>query len=397
MGSPKDLTVSSNVFRQVAGLRDQLHIMRYLLICSVIATALFLIIAALLARRRSPVLQPPRPGCHDNHRAREMGKTFQGEKGRCQIHWDGGESQASLIIPVPGKPCVEWDGGASQTALYAQQNTLEMLQDLETKSKKESSLKEEEKKQDDELRQLKLKVTKLQQKKKWLQQQLSKESPLQQVDINNIDSLDREEKSELLDAAYAAQQKKLEEMVVLHRLTGISIDHIKPEAIRICWDTSYGGEFFEAFYAEVTRSRDKLTVQHHSLPYFLPINSLITRHLNTDITVFAEMVSRYLNVFVEKRQEAVNAEKEFGLYMSKPIAASPSCDVIEFSLKPTMVPGKLHTQLFYSDLLQPLPTEVEVEWRGEEGVLSREDIFRVKQIFLSKSLCSALEELVTKV
>ncbi|XP_013399526.1 centromere protein O [Lingula anatina] len=274
---------------------------------------------------------------------------------------------------------------------------LEMLQDLETKSKKESSLKEEEKKQDDELRQLKLKVTKLQQKKKWLQQQLSKESPLQQVDINNIDSLDREEKSELLDAAYAAQQKKLEEMVVLHRLTGISIDHIKPEAIRICWDTSYGGEFFEAFYAEVTRSRDKLTVQHHSLPYFLPINSLITRHLNTDITVFAETVSRYLNVFVEKRQEAVNAEKEFGLYMSKPIAASPSCDVIEFSLKPTMVPGKLHTQLFYNDLLQPLPTEVEVEWRGEEGVLSREDIFRVKQIFLSKSLCSALEELVTKV
>ena len=88
-----------------------------------------------------------------------------------------------------------------------------------------------------------------------------------------------------------------------------TVTNAKHKCIRVCWDSYHKGQYYEPYYMELQSSNkpnggsNNLTIAHHSLPYFVPLEEL-KEGLNKDLPEFIGNVRLYLNAFVCRRQQA---------------------------------------------------------------------------------------------
>ena len=78
-----------------------------------------------------------------------------------------------------------------------------------------------------------------------------------------------------------------------------------PDLLRLCFDTCHQGRFLESYYVELeTREETEFKVVRHSLPHFLPLETLCERlNASTDLPAFTRAVHTYLTAYVSRRED----------------------------------------------------------------------------------------------
>ncbi|XP_072027521.1 centromere protein O-like [Amphiura filiformis] len=196
---------------------------------------------------------------------------------------------------------------------------------------------------------------------------------------------------ESIQEALSAALKVKAQHTLTHtcRLTGCSVTSVmkgKHKHIRICWDTFSNRQYCEPYYMELQTSRNhnSLSISRHSLPYFLPINSM-SQDLNNDITGFVNCVKDYLNAYISRRQQAFTLQNQHNTILDGEVHTSASFDNITFDLKLTnqSEPCTASIALVFDNLLLTSPSRVFV--RIKDGDISRS---------ASRKLCNHLQSVL---
>jgi len=121
----------------------------------------------------------------------------------------------------------------------------------------------------------------------------------------------------------------------------------------VCLETSTAGKFFEPYY--VILKLEPLSVHRHTIPYFVPVEELATKHMENSISDFLDEVSEYIQAFVMRRESL----KEFR-------EASPEVDIVTSApfdyveLKQLTLERYIQVVLAYDELKKHTPTRANV-------------------------------------
>jgi len=90
---------------------------------------------------------------------------------------------------------------------------------------------------------------------------------------------------------------------------GVAVTLVKEKSVSVEFCTSYLGISYESYAMELTSSdATPVSVVHHDLPYFVPVQKIVTDCCSVAKEVACEQfvwaVYRYLHAFVARRQEA---------------------------------------------------------------------------------------------
>ncbi|KAI7823055.1 Cenp-O kinetochore centromere component-domain-containing protein [Gamsiella multidivaricata] len=135
-------------------------------------------------------------------------------------------------------------------------------------------------------------------------------------------------------------QKKMQEIIMAYRLTGITIFNANeieddmwskyrmddfpaaPKEIGIRFETFANASYHEPYYVmirnkEISRRVDKqegrnnqksritLQVFNHTVPHWVPLREIERKYLNRDITMFIRIISEHLQEIVGERESSV--------------------------------------------------------------------------------------------
>jgi len=125
---------------------------------------------------------------------------------------------------------------------------------------------------------------------------------------------DEETKAMVIESTYQQQQTlKVEDFKIAYRLIGKTLFYVKDSnQIGIRFDTFFGGKYHECYYAiiDFDYSTNQLVLYKHTIPYFIPLDTIKARFLNTNIKLFVDAVSDYLNAFVARREQVLMLQQE---------------------------------------------------------------------------------------
>lgn len=98
-------------------------------------------------------------------------------------------------------------------------------------------------------------------------------------------------------------RRRINEVIVAYRLAGTTVFALDDTRVGIRFDTFYGGEYFECYYAilELDQSdedtgregdAERIRLFRHTMPYFINVTDLARAHLNSDIKVTSTAADR---------------------------------------------------------------------------------------------------------
>ncbi|XP_062515231.1 centromere protein O-like [Corticium candelabrum] len=253
--------------------------------------------------------------------------------------------------------------------------SLTKTQDRDAKRSKTES--ETELPQDnEEIRTLKEQYESLISKKKSLQRELENVMPqrlasslMQEVTGGKLpdyttSALQREV---LVRAVKTAEKRKHEDILWAYRLAGLSAK-VEGTTAMLTIETSRSGQYFEPFYLEL-KFADKIHIGHHTVPYFIPLKSIASSHLNSNAKLFVSTVHRHLNAYVSRRQQAYDTQQQHKDWISGRVDASYAVDYVHFTLKPIgALEEPLEVRLLYTDLKSSLPEVVKITPKDAQTV-----------------------------
>eukprot|EP00026_Physarum_polycephalum_P011874 Phypoly_transcript_12122.p1 GENE.Phypoly_transcript_12122~~Phypoly_transcript_12122.p1 ORF type:complete len:328 (+),score=67.09 Phypoly_transcript_12122:75-1058(+) len=154
-----------------------------------------------------------------------------------------------------------------------------------------------------------------------------------------------------------AKKRKLDLVKVTQAICGFTTFEEGSELV-LRLETCYQGYYYEHFqiYLELDHNQ-KLRISHHTVPYFIPIDRIQKKYLNSDIKTFIHTMSDYLNSFVARRQQLINLA---------------DCETVQFNRLKTSQPSdymtvevehgekKYFMQLYYENLLNTRPSKVDI-------------------------------------
>lgn len=200
----------------------------------------------------------------------------------------------------------------------------------------------------------------------------------------------------MVDAAMEEQKQHLECVLVVQRCAGITAHVIENGCIRIRFETSYKGEYFEPFYLELVFKSDKIELSWHTIPVFIPLDTLIEKYNKKEINLSTLVcdLHAYLAALVRRRQQTVEFTSKFREYLGQgDIASSCAFNIIQLILNIPVDDGtadhELVVQLYYKDLQSELPSKVRCS--NPEGLPV--DKVKIKQAFLSLPMAEAFQNL----
>jgi hypothetical protein len=103
---------------------------------------------------------------------------------------------------------------------------------------------------------------------------------------------------EKLQGQIEKQQKLREANAINHayRLAGRSTFAVGEEGLLgVCLETSTGGKFFESYYV-ILRLEPVVSVHKHTMPYFVPVDSIAKKHIENSVSDFLDELSEYVQV-----------------------------------------------------------------------------------------------------
>jgi len=182
------------------------------------------------------------------------------------------------------------------------------------------------------------------------------------------------------------KKRKLDLIKVTQAICGFTTFEQESELV-IRLETCFEGYYYEHYqiYLELDRNQ-KLKVSHHTIPYFVPLDRIQKRYLNSNIKTFIHTVSDYLNCYVARRQQLMQLADCENVQFHRLRTSNPSDYVtveIEHDNK------KYHMQIYYESLLDTLPKKVDIVTLNKERQKQR--VTHLYSFFLEHNLKHAFE------
>ncbi|CAI7995972.1 Centromere protein O [Geodia barretti] len=190
-------------------------------------------------------------------------------------------------------------------------------------------------------------------------------------------------------------QEELEYLLVAHRCAGTTARILKKGRVRIQFETTYRGEYFEPFYLELEFTGKEIEYRWHTLPAFIPLSGLTAKYNDGEIQfrVLLCMLHSYVSAFVQRRQQTMELSGKYAEYLGEEISSLYAYNFIQLVLN---IPAKgsggrteLVVHLYYKELQSDLPTRVRCSDPGDLPVHRG----RIKQAFLTLPLAEAFQNL----
>ncbi|XP_068678175.1 centromere protein O-like [Montipora foliosa] len=202
------------------------------------------------------------------------------------------------------------------------------------------------------------------------------------------------QKQNLLAAVQVLHKRKLIDLCDAYRLTGISV--ALQGAKRTCFrcETFFNARYHEPYYIEVDLEDSELKINKHTVPYFIPIDTISQRYLNTDIKKFFMVISEHLNAYVARREQVQLCQEQYKEKLEDEISCSPAHDYVQFKTKSfDGVDKGVVVKLSYDKLTLTRPSTVEIQSDGRKtaasvrALRSKEKFF--KELYLHHAFAEA--------
>jgi hypothetical protein len=199
----------------------------------------------------------------------------------------------------------------------------------------------------------------------------------------------------LVKAAQDEEKRQLEYLLVAHRCAGTTARILKKGRVRIQFETTYRGEYFEPFYLELEFTGKEIEYRWHTLPAFIPLSGLTAKYNSGEIQfrVLLCMLHSYVSAFVQRRQQTMELSGKYAEYLGEEMSSLYAYNFIQLVLN---IPAKgsdgrteLVVHLYYKELQSDLPTRVRCSDPGDLPVHRG----RIKQAFLTLPLAEAFQNL----
>jgi len=204
-------------------------------------------------------------------------------------------------------------------------------------------------------------------------------------------------KQAVLTAARLLHKRKLVDLCDAYRLTGISV--VSQETKQTCFrcETFFNSRYHEPYYVEVELKDNTLKIHKHTLPYFIPIDTISQQYLNSDIKKFFMVISEHLNAFVARREQVHLCQEQHREKLEGEISCSPAHDFIQLKTKDVDSQDKnVVVKLTYDRLTLTQPSGVEFLTQGKNTSTFRRGLQAKKKLFKDLYLHQAFAEAFTQ-
>jgi len=286
---------------------------------------------------------------------------------------------------------------AAEVNEQLQVNVLDVLRGLVGDSQQSSDIQDAEAKENNTIEALKDQVTKLQRRKEELSNKLSAQQfkTVKDLVLDNLEAKVVKHKTKALpEEAYAkipvvAKKRKLELLKITQAICGYTLFEHENKELALRLETCFEGKYYEHYhiFLDVDKTNSKLKISHHTIPYFIPLDRVQKKYLNTNMKAFIQLVSDYLNCFVSRREQLVQLQERENVFFN----ALQTSNASDFTtIEVVHRDRKYHMQLTYENLLTTYPSQVEIVTLDEDRKKLR--VYEMAPIFLQNHLKAAFDQ-----
>jgi len=283
---------------------------------------------------------------------------------------------------------------------HLQVNVLDVLRGLVGDSHQSSGIQEADAKENTSIEALKEEVARLQKRKEELSLKLGSQQfkTVKELVLANLEEKVIKHKTKALpEEAYArisvvAKKRKLELIKIGQAICGFTLFEHENKELALRLETCFEGKYYEHYHIFLDLDKnEKLRITHHTIPYFIPLDRVQKKYLNTNIKTFIQVVSDYLNCFVSRREQLVQLTTCENVFFNRLLTSNAS----DFTtIEVTHKDRKYHMQLSYEDLLATFPSRAEIVTLDDDRKKLR--VYEMVPIFLQNHLKAAFEKVFPK-
>ncbi|NWJ05522.1 CENPO protein, partial [Crypturellus undulatus] len=124
------------------------------------------------------------------------------------------------------------------------------------------------------------------------------------------------------------KMRNIQDLLQIFYLTGLSGKRTK-HGVCFCISTAYEGTYLDSFHVDLA-TQPQLRVRRHSVPVFIPLEQLATKHLQTDVKRFLSALADHLNAYVGRRYQADQLQERFSGHLEGALQRNSLCNVLAF-------------------------------------------------------------------
>lgn len=278
-----------------------------------------------------------------------------------------------------------------------QANVLDVLRGLVGDSQQSSEGQQEDARENDNIDVLKQEVARLQKKKEELSQRLSSQQfkTVKELVLAGLEERMISHKTKALPeeacarVPVVAKKRKLELIKITQAICGFTLFEHEGKELAVRLETCFEGRYFDHYhiFLDLDKNQEKLKISHHTIPYFIPLDRVQKKYLNTNMKTFIHVASDYLNSFVSRREQLMQL-KEYETVWLNTLKTSDAFDLTTIEVKHKERKYIIH--LSYENLLATFPSKVEVFTLNEER--KKVHVHEMVPAFLENHLKAAFEK-----
>uniref|UniRef100_S4RSB0 Centromere protein O n=1 Tax=Petromyzon marinus TaxID=7757 RepID=S4RSB0_PETMA len=238
--------------------------------------------------------------------------------------------------------------------------TMQQLDSLEARAVELARLQLSAQRKDDDLRDAYAEVLRLRRRRDALRQQLAHRPRKRDVVKSPTTRIPRDSTTEQKQAVLRAKTIKLQSMMHLYSLAGITAQPIwEKGTVIFTLGTAFGDEYYESYIVEV-KKQDPPLLLRHSFPQFVPLKELTEKHLAKNLQHFIWVLGDYLNAFVARREQVERTKSKFSDMLVGSFSRNAAITTMHFKYRLTFEEQNcvVAARLEYSSLLRVLPGTV---------------------------------------
>lgn len=177
-----------------------------------------------------------------------------------------------------------------------------------------------------------------------------------------------------------------DELISFYQYCPCSYVHIDNNSFKLCFSVWFNSEKTETYecYLEMDNETEKMIIQNHNFPNFLPLHIIEYKLLNKSIRSFILCISSCLNAYNFRKRQIEEANKTFKL---ENVFYNENYDLIQFDLIQSEN-NVYNIVLKYDDLRDFLPTHVNIKRRE-----SSERVKEIENLFKNESIVNSINSI----
>ncbi|KAM8954255.1 centromere protein O [Pelodytes ibericus] len=278
-----------------------------------------------------------------------------------------------------------------QAQALLREGVMSHLEELETLSRNLTLRQEQKRHKHEELEKMKEMVVKLRKERDDLRAKVtSQETQLcsfsaQEPPHHALHRVPESTQDDVLEK----RLEEVKEILEAYWLTGISGKQTK-KGVCVCLSTAFEGTYLDSYYVELV-TQQRMRIEHHSVPPFIPLEQITKEHLQTDLKKFLSVLFEHLNGYAGRKYQIDQLQAVSMIVVPGSLQRNSLCTLLTFQYN-VKVEGRVtcfHARLLYGELTRVLPTEALITCT--DTALPDATLSSHSELFSKKPLHAALE------